>query len=60
MINLVVAEILRIRTLHSRKFFFNHSVFYHPGEEKCMANYASRLFYLSDTDFLAHMSVFHP
>ena len=60
MINLVVAELLRICVLHSRKFFLNPSVFYHPGKENCMADDASRLFYLSDTDFLTHMSVVHP
>ena len=60
MTNPVVADLLRISTLHSRKFFLNPSVFYHPGQENCMANDASRLFYLSDTDFITHMSVVHP
>ena len=60
MINLVVLDLLRIRALHSRKFFLNPSVFYHPGQENCMANDASRLSYLSDTGFLTHMSVVHP
>ena len=60
MINPVVADLLRIRALHSRKFFLNPSVFYHPGQENCMADDASCLFYLSDTDFLTHMSVVHP
>ena len=60
MINLVVEDILRIRALHSRKFFLNPSVFYHLGQENCMADDASRLFYLSETDFLTRMSVVHP
>ena len=30
-INLVVADLLRIRALHSRQFYLNPSVFYHPG-----------------------------
>ena len=60
MINPVVADLLRIRVLHSRKFFLNPSLFNHPGQENCMADNASRLFYLSDTDFLTHMSVVHP
>ena len=59
MINPVVADLLRIRALHSRKFFSNPSVFYHPAQENCMADNASSLFYLSDTDFLNHMSVVH-
>ena len=59
-INPVVADLLRIRALHSRKFFLNSSDFYHPGQENCMADNASRLFYLSDTNFLTHMSVVHP
>ena len=60
MINPVVADLLRIHALHSRKFFLNPSVFYHPGQENCMADDASCLFYVSDTDFLTHMSVVHP
>ena len=30
-INLVVADLLRVRMLHSRYFFLNPLVFYHPG-----------------------------
>ena len=60
MINPVVADLLRTHVLHSRKFFLIPSVFYHPGQENCMVEDASRLFYLSDTDFLTHMSVVHP
>ena len=60
MINPVVADLLRICALHSRKFFINPFVFYHPGQEKCMADNASRLFYLSDTDFLTHMFAVNP
>ena len=59
MINLVVEDILCIRALHSRKFFLNPSVFYHLGQENCMVNDASRLFYLSDTEFFTHMSAVH-
>ena len=60
MINPVVAYLLCIRALHSRKFSLNPFVFYHPGLENCMADDASRLFYLSDTDFLTHMSDVRP
>ena len=60
MINLVVADLLCIRALHSRNFFLNPSVFYHPGKENCMADDASSLFYLSDTVFFTHKSIIHP
>ena len=55
-INMVVAELLRLRALHSRQFFLNPSIFYHPGIENRMADDASFLFGLSDTSLLAHMS----
>ena len=57
---LVVADLLHIRALHSRKFFLNPSVFYHLGQENCMADNTSRLFCSYDTDFLNHISVVHP
>ena len=60
MINPVVAELLRICTLHSRKFFLNPPVFYQPVQKNCIADDASRLFYLSDTKFLTHIYVVHP
>ena len=60
MVNPVVADLLRIHALHSRKLFLNISVFYHLGQENCMADDASRLFYLSDTKFFTHMYVVHP
>ena len=60
MINLVVADLLRICALHSRKFFLNPFFLNHPGQEKFIADYASLLFYLSDTKSLTHMSVVHP
>ena len=56
MINPVVADFLRIRALHSRQFFFNPSVLYHPGQENCMADDPSCLLDLSGNSFLAHMS----
>ena len=59
-INPVVVYLLHICTLHSIKFFLNPSVFYRPDQGNCIANNASRLFYLSDTGFLTHMSVVHP
>ena len=58
-INPVVADLLHIHALHSGKFFLNPSIFDHPGQEKCMADDASRLFYLYDTYFLTHVSVVH-
>ena len=60
MINPVVVDLLRIRALHSIKFFLDPSLFYHPVQENCMANDTLRLFYLSGTKFLTHMSVVHP
>ena len=60
MINPVVADLLRICALHSKKFFLNPYVLYHPIQENCIADDASRLFYLSDTDFLTHRSAVHP
>ena len=60
MINPVVADLLRIHAFHSRNFLLNPSVFYYPGQENCVADDASRLFYLSDTKFITHMSVIHP
>ena len=59
-INPVVADLLRIRVLHSCHFFLSPLVFYHPGLENCMADDASCLFGLSGTPFLAHMSVTYP
>ena len=56
-INPVVTEIFSIHALHSRQFFLNPSVFYHPGLENCIADDASCLFDLSDTTFLAYMYV---
>ena len=56
-VNPVLAGLLRIHALHSRKFFFNPSIFYHPGQENCMADDASSLVHFYDTSFLAHMSV---
>ena len=60
MINLVVADLLRIRTLHSRKFFLNTPILNNPDQENYMADDTLRLFYLYDTKFLIHMSVVHP
>ena len=60
MVNLVVADLLRICALHSKKLFLNPSVFNHPGQENCMAGDASHLFYLADTKFITHMSAVHP
>ena len=60
MINPVVAYLLRIRALHLRQFFIYPYVFYHPCIENCMVDDASRLFELSDTSILAHMSAAYP
>ena len=51
MINPVVADLLCIRALHSREFFLNPSVFYHPGQENFMSEDASRLFYYLTPNF---------
>ena len=59
-INPVVAELLRPRALHSRQFFLNPSVFYHPGIKNRMADDAFHLFELSDTSLLVHMSAAYP
>ena len=58
--NPVVADLLRIHVIHSRQVFLNPSVFYHPGQENCMVDDTSCLFDLSDTPFLAHVSVTYP
>ena len=58
--NPVVAYFLRIHAIHSQQFFLNPSVFYHPGQENCMADDASRLFDLSDTPFIAHIPATYP
>ena len=59
-INPVVADFLRIRMLHSRQFFVNLSIFYHPGIKYCTADDASCLFGIYDTSLLAHMSAACP
>ena len=59
-ITLVIAGLLRICVLHSRQFFLNPSIFYHPGQENFMSDDASCHFDLPDTSFLAHMSVAYP
>ena len=55
--NPVVVDLLHIRALHSRHFFLNPLVFYHPGVENRMADDKSRLFDLFDTPFLSHIFV---
>ena len=55
--NPMVADLLRIRALHSLQFCFNPSIFYHSVQEDHMVDDASRLFEISDTPFLAHMPV---
>ena len=49
MVNLVAADLLPIRALHSIKTILNIYIFYHLGQENWMADDASRLFFLSDT-----------
>ena len=60
MINLVVADLLHIRALHSRKFFLGPFIFYHLVQENYIADDAFHLFHLSDTAFLTHVYVAHP
>ena len=59
-INLVVADILCLRALHSRQFFLNPYLFYHPGIENCMADDDSLLFGVFEISLLAHMSAAYP
>ena len=59
-INPVVADLFCLCALHSRKFFFNPPVFYHPGIKNRMADDTSHLFEISDTSLLAHMSSVYP
>ena len=40
----------------TQEFFLNPSVLYHPVQDNRMADDASRLFKISDTPFLAHIS----
>ena len=58
--NPFVTYLLRIRALHSRKTFSQPFSFYHPCQENCTTDDASRLFDISDTPFLAYMSVTYP
>ena len=58
--NPVVADLFRIRALHSRQFFLNPSVFYQPSLKNRMTDEASCVFDLADTPLLAHMSVTYP
>ena len=60
MVNPVVVDLIPIRALNSRKFFLNTSVIYHPVQENYMADDSSRLFHLSHTEFLTHVSAVHP
>ena len=55
-INLVVADLLRIRSSLQKKFL-SVSVFYHTGQENFIADDDSCLFDVSETSFHAHMSV---
>ena len=59
-ITTLVADFLCLRALHLRQFFINPSVFNHPGIDNCMTDDASRLFELSDTSLLDHMSSVYP
>ena len=59
-INPVVADLIRLHTLHLRQFFINRSVIYHPEIKNTMADYASRMFEFSDTSFLVHMTYIYP
>ena len=58
-INPVLADLLRIRALHSSQFFIPFCIL-SPGHQNCMADGASRLFDLSDTSLPAHMSASYP
>ena len=53
----VVVDLLSIHAIHSRQLSLNPSVFFHPGQENCIADDASCLFDISGTSFLSHMSV---
>ena len=60
MIKPMVTDLLCICTLHPRQSYPNPSIFYHPGQEKCIADDASHIFYLSDTSLLVYMSATNP
>ena len=59
-VNPVVADLLRIRMLHSRQFYLNHSIFYHPGQENCITYDTSHIFHLYDTSLRVHVSTTYP
>ena len=59
-INLVVADLLRIHTLRSRKISLDSSIFYHPLQESFIMDDASSLFHLPETSFLTHMYSAYP
>ena len=58
--NPVVVYLLCISAIHSRQFFLNPLVLYHPGQENLMADNTYHLFNLPDTHFLSHMSSTYP
>jgi hypothetical protein len=54
------AYLLRLQALHQRFHRYCSSVFYLPGAVNVMADDASRLFHLSDTQILTHFNSTYP
>jgi hypothetical protein len=54
------AYLLRLQTLHQRFHRYFSSIFYIPGVVNVMADDASRLFELSDTQLLTHFNTAYP
>ena len=59
-VNTVVADLLCLWSLFNRKLKITQSVFYHPGPQKTMANYASMKFHLELKIFISLFSTSYP
>ena len=55
-VNPVVADLLCLRSLVNRQFNITPSVFYHPGTQNTISDYASRQFHLAPDIFLSLFS----
>ena len=59
-LNLVVSDLLRLRSLLYHQLKINLSVFYHPGPQNTMADDVSRKFHLAPDIFLSLFSTTYP
>ena len=54
------AYLLRLQAMHQRLFRYQHWAFYVPGNVNRMADDCSRLWHLSDEEFVAHFNATYP